>query len=341
MAAGTPRIKALLVNDASLLGHHGSAIVTEQIAHHALAAGIDLTRGWTWEAALAALADGDHPFDLVIVNGEGSVHSDSRAAKRIAHLAVDTARRGTAAYLVNATVEGNSLELTRDLAKFRLCFVRDNSSQILLAKAGVKAEVVHDLTLTASQLPNTSGDRSGPLLVTDASSQDTTRCLMDLAKRWNAWPITLRARPPWPERGSPERAVKFEIKRQISRLALHSGWSLRYRDTLTRETFFSRLSASSGIVSGRYHAVCLALRVGLPFLAVAGNTGKTGALLADIGLEDRASSLAELDLLRKPPAIPCFNDVERDKIAAFLSTTEGKAREMFGAIANDAHQHLA
>jgi hypothetical protein len=341
MALGPRHLKALLVNDASLLGHHGSAIVTEQIVRHAAAADIDLAHGWTWEAALDALAKNDHPFDVVIVNGEGSVHSDSRAAKRVAQLAGETARRSTAAYLVNATVEGNSLELTRELARFRLCFVRDTPSQANLAQAGVKANVVHDLTLTASHLANVVHYPSGPLLVTDASDQDTTRRLMDLAQKWNAQPITLRARPPRPERGSPARSVKFEIKRQISRLAPHSGWSLRYRDALTRETFLSRLSASSGIVSGRYHAVCLALRTGSPFLAIAGNTGKTGALLSDIGIADRALSLRELEFLRDPPAIPIFSDAERGRIAAFLSTTEGKARDMFAAIAADARGHLA
>lgn len=331
-------LKALLVGDASLSGHHGSAIVTAQLVKLAGDAGIDVLHGWTWEAANSALQGDNARYDLVIVNGEGSVHSDSRAARRFAGLAKQLAAEQRApAYLVNATVEGNSAELDYDLSFFRLRFVRDTSSQAYLARRDVAAEVVHDLTLTSSDLPRADG--RGPLLVTDASDQETTRRLLAIARASQAEAVTLRSRPPWPARGNPSRRVSFEIKRQLARFSKQSPRSLRYGDALSRDAFVDRLAhEASGILCGRYHAVCLALRMGLPFVAVAGNTGKTGALLADIGLDNRTTTLDDLELATGPIAIAPFSDGEESKLAAFLAAVALRAPAMFRDIASDARR---
>ncbi len=331
-------LKALLVGDASLAGHHGSAIVTAQLVKLARDAGIDVVHGWTWDAAISALQSNDARYDLVIVNGEGSVHSDSRAARRFAGLAKQlAAEQRVPAYLVNATVESNSASLDRDLGLFRLRFVRDASSQAYLARRGVASGVVHDLTLTSSDLPRADG--RGPLLVTDASDQETTRRLLAIARASQAEAITLRSRPPWPSRGNPSRRISFEIKRQIARFRAQSPWTLRYGDTLSRSAFVDRLAhGARGILCGRYHAVCLAVRMGLPFLAVAGNTGKTGALLADIGLEGRATTLDDLERAAAALAIAPFSDAEQAKLAAFLAAVALRAPAMFQDIASDARR---
>jgi len=342
MAGAKPPLRALLVNDASLAGHHGSAIVTEQLVRLAAEAGIEVVHGWTWDAVSAALAAPRIPFDLVIVNGEGSLHSDSRSARRIAEIARDLAARGAPpAYLVNATVEGNSAETDRDLGRFRLRFVRDSASRAYLLRAGVASEVVHDLTLTASQLPRADG--AGALFVTDASDQDTSRRLMALARKWPyAAAITLRAPPPWPARGSPARNIGFALKRPLARMvpsSPSSPWALRYGAALTRDAFLGGLAREArGLVSGRYHAVTLAIRMGLPFLAIAGNTGKTGALLADAGLDRRGVDLAELEARDGPPEIAPFSDEERARLGAFLLGAERGAAAMLGRIAQDARE---
>lgn len=335
----SPPLKALLVADASLSGHHGSALVTAQLRRLAKTAGISVTTGWTWDAALDALSRGGHAFDLVIVNGEGSLHSDSRSAIRMGKLAKDLAQSGALpAYLVNATVEGNSAETDRAVGQFRLRFVRDTRSQAVLSGAGVSADVVHDLTLTAAHIPRAGGN--GALLVTDASSQATSERLLALARRWPASrAITLRARPPWPERGNPRRWIGFALKRQAARFTPLSPWSLRYGHTLSDQELIDLLARGArGIVSGRYHAVCIALRMGLPFVAIEGNTGKTGALLADIGLEHRRVSLSDLETTEAPFLVAPFSDLERERIDRFLATVESAAAEMFRRIADDARR---
>ncbi|MGE0023245.1 MAG: polysaccharide pyruvyl transferase family protein [Hyphomicrobium sp.] len=334
----TGRPLRALVSDASLSGHHGSALVTSQACRLAADAGIDATSGWTGDALWDAVESGRVDFDLVIVNGEGSLHSNSRAAERTATIAADLAQQSLPAYLINATVEGNRLQLDKALGLFRLRFVRDSRSQAQLERAHVEAEVVHDLTLTAAHLPKAEG--RGPLLITDASDQAKTRRLLALAARWpDAEAITLRTRPPWPRRGAVSRRVSFEVKRQLARLLPLSPWSLRYGRAVAFVQLVDRLAHHArGIVCGRYHAVCLALRMGLPFVAIEGNTSKTGALLADIGLVDRCVPLAELEASDSAFPIAPFTEVERQRIEAFLTATERAAAAMFRRIAEDARR---
>jgi hypothetical protein len=287
---------------------------------------------------MAALEARDAAFDLVIVNGEGSIHGNSRAAMRAARIARDLERRKSMpAYLVNATIEGNARALDEALGAFRLRFVRDTRSQQALACAGVAAEVVHDLVLTARHLPQAAG--RGSLLATDASDQTTTERLIALARsRSDAQAVTLRAPPPWPARGSASRRIGFEVKRAAARFSGPSPWSLRYAGAVPSAPFVERLATDArALVCGRYHAACLALRMSLPFVAIEGNTAKTSALLADVGLEARMTTLEALE--RSGPAfeIPAFSVREAECVAQFLANVEARAPDMFRRIAADAH----
>lgn len=330
-------MKALLFNDASLAGHHGSALVTERLKDLAKEVGIDVVTGWDWESALAACQASSFPFDLVIVNGEGSIHHDSKSARRIAALAGELRAKGIPAYLVNATVESCTTNLLAGLGAYRAVFVRDSKSQSVLRAAGVNASLVHDLTLSFPA-PTTGYNPSGPLLLTDASEQQKTAQLIELHKRWSgSQMITLRSPPPRPNRGRRLRSLAFRLKRLAASHAALSPWSLRYAHALaSREELVTALASSSGLIAARYHAVCIALVLEVPFIAVEGNTGKTSALLSDIGLKERRVDLNKLAAMKSAPLIPAFDAGERDAIRAFLAQTRAGAEKMLNDIAADA-----
>jgi polysaccharide pyruvyl transferase WcaK-like protein len=329
-------LRALLVNDASLAGHHGSALVSAQAVRLAGAAGIQLVAGWDWPSAEKVLS-GPQNFDLVVVNGEGSIHHDSRTARRISKLARMLKSRGIPAYLINASEEANSPEIHEGLAAFRLRYVRDEASRASLARAGIDAVVVPDLTLSWEQAPVASC--GGGLVVTDASDDRKSALLLDLAQRWGAQPITLRTAPPWPARGSGMRRVAFELKGLASRLAKASPRSWRYAGALrSLPKLAGALTQAGAAVCGRYHGVCLALRLKLPFLAVEGNIGKIHGLLGDIGLVGRMTTLEALRDQAEPPRISPFSDVERAMIDAFLQGAAQRARRMFEEIGADARR---
>jgi hypothetical protein len=329
-------LRALLVNDVSLAGHHGSALVSAQAVRIAGAARIALVAGWDWPSVERALA-GRHDFDLVIVNGEGSIHHDSRAAQRISALAGRLKARGTPAYLINASEEANSRRVYDGLAAFRLRYVRDEASRLSLASAGIRAEVVPDLTLTWEDCPVASCE--GGLLVTDASEQRKAELLIGLAQRWGARPVTLRTVPPWPSRGSPIRRLTFELKSLVGGIAWSSPWSLRYTGARRSLSELARtLAEARAVVCGRFHAACLALRLRLPFVAVEGNIGKLRGLLGEIGMGDRLIAIEDLRDLAEPPRIAPFSEAERAGLDAFLDGAVERAREMFEEIGADARR---
>ncbi|MGE5266182.1 MAG: polysaccharide pyruvyl transferase family protein [Deltaproteobacteria bacterium] len=329
-----PTLKALLVNDASLLGHHGSALVSRQACRLAAEAGIRIHRGLDWTAAERMLA-GPNEYDLVIVNGEGSVHHDSATARRIARMACDLSDRGVPAFMINASVEANSDEVHSGLARFRKIYVRDVRSQKTLAAAGIPSTVVHDLTLTWSDAPKAEPSPSREVLVTDASDTEKALLLYRFSERTGCRAMTLRTAPPAGLRRWRRRAG-FELKRLAGALLPGSPWTLRYAGaTRNFDEFARQLATSPGIICGRFHAVCLAIRMGIPFLAVAAPTSKIEDLLSEIGMSHRMVDIESLCESACVPEIPPIDGRERQSINTFLLETKGKARQMFDDIAAD------
>lgn len=317
------RLRALLVNDASLAGHHGSALVTQQVKALAAESGIDVVRAVRLDDAVLSM-----PLDtieLVLINGEGSLHSDSDASKRIAALSSKLDDR-IPGYLVNSCEADNPDNVLKDIGRLRFRFMRDNRSTMHFTALGFSSSVVPDLTLTAD-LPRSIGQ--GPLLVTDASNEDTTRKLILISKIHGGEMVTLRTAPP---AGKRKRA--FAIKSFLGSIAPlpMSPWKLRYGHWDTAPEFFARLAKSRGIICGRYHAVCFALKMGTPFLAIDANAGKTSALLADIGLHERLVSIEDLASTSSPWP---FSAAERRLVEDFTGRAKARAQEMFKIIAND------
>src|SRR5581483_2733400 len=335
------KLRALLINDTSLRGHHGSALAVSQLIALAAQAGIVVEHGWERDRAAAEALETDcDRFDLVIVNGEGSVHHNSRSAVRIAALASDLAARGRPAYLVNTSVAANSCPVLAGLSTFRLRFVRDSQTQRLLAKAGLSSHLVHDLTLTWAGFPRARS--TGNLLVTDASEQGKTARLLQLSRSWGgARMITFRTNPPWPVRGGRvSRRLSFEVKRLASSFLPASPWTSRYAGAIRSGDEIVRLMSdrARGIVCGRYHAVCFALRMFLPFISTEGNTGKIGALLSDVGLASRLVELETLESTDGPPEIQPLSAIETRRLADFLEAVTASAHKMFRTIAEDARR---
>ena len=335
-------MKALLVNDASLAGHHGSALVTEQIKILSARAGIEILSGWDWESVLKACQKDRPAYDFVIVNGEGSIHHNSKSARRIAAIALQLREKRIPAYLVNATIEACDPDVLNGLGAFRGRFVRDSSSRDLLETAGISSSVVPDLVLSAS-LAAAKPTIAGPLTLTDSSQEGKTARLVGLAQRWPQTRIvTLRCPPPWPARGSSLRKVTFELKRAVAQPASLTPWSLRYAGAFrTLDELLDALASSRGLVTARYHGLCLALLMRLPFIAIEGNTGKAGALLRDIGLDRRCVDLDELTASGEPPELRNLDDREAKALDVFLSRARNAARDMFDWIADDARAVLS
>lgn len=330
-------MRALLINDASLLGHHGSALVTQRIVELGAAANIDVIHGLSWTRARRTVSAASFPFDIIIVNGEGSLHHDSQSAGWIADMAVVARERGIPAYLINATEEDNSCQLRGKLAAYRKIFLRDKPSQANLAQYGIEGQVVPDLSLSWPTAPR-AGNPDGPILVTDASDNWKTARLIEAAANWpGSQMISFRAPPP-----ASLRRVTYETKRAFTHFLKTTPRGLRYAGSVrTRDQLVEQYKRSRAIVCARYHSLCYAICMRLPFLAIDGNTAKCASLLSDIGIgAHRSMRLTDLGQLKTTPAIPPLAETELTAIDSFLVNARNDAKRMFVDIAADARASL-
>jgi hypothetical protein len=332
---GTVRI--LLANDTSLLGHVGSALVVRRLAELVADAGGTLVTGWGWERLdLPAIRAAG--FDAVIVNGEGSIHHDSPTARRVAALGLAARDAGFPAYLVNMSEEANGPEVLAGLAAYASVHVRDGPSAASLARAGIAAAVVPDLTLSWDAAPVWQGT-GRTLWVTDASDRGKSVRLHGLTRgRADARFVSLRTTPPRAADGFANRRRRWlGLRQALARMLPASAWTARTApahedaDALAR----AMCAEAAGLVTGRYHGLCIALRCGVPVVAVAGNTGKVAALLADIGLPGREIALETLLRDGLPGRVPPYDVGEAARLAAFLRHAETAARAMVAGIVSD------
>jgi polysaccharide pyruvyl transferase WcaK-like protein len=120
-------------------------------------------------------------------------------------------------------------------------------------------------------------------------------------------------------------------------------WRDRWRGLIPEfDDFVAWLLQNAGlIVAGRFHAVCLALDLEIPVLAVPSNTWKIESLLAEVGLKDRI--ITDLDDLRTKlaaggPELLAYSSEEIESIRNFRKSAKKKALEMFVAIRQASEQ---
>ena len=352
-------LKAILFNDTSYNKHHGCQIVVRQIYALASEAGIEIVKAcpmnhdWRRDAELQqAIAE----VDLCLVNGEGPLHDDARAAQMLVELAPFCKARKVSCFLINSVWQRNHklLEAARD---FSGIYLRDHYSQRELAEAGVPSQVVPDLTLSLP-IPPSSLTRYG-ILVNDSFYEDKTQ------ESWAAFSqladervhyLSIQAAPvlQW-GKGFPKfiwKSVRTSVQawraRIVARLTALPAQIHRKQIKLLRwrfceptaQRFLERLSASEGVISGRFHCITLCLLTGTPFLAIGSNTHKIEALVEACQLKNRVfaqytEALAAREMI-------AFSAEESMAIERFVRASRAQAQAMFADIqASVAGQRIA
>jgi hypothetical protein len=208
--------------------HCGSAAVTQTIAAELRRHGEIVTGG---------------DFDVLVVNGEGSMHHGGGAFVDKMRLIESATAAGRPTSLINSVWQDNPHDFDSALAKCRQVIVREVLSQREIAKHGIKAEAVPDLSYFA------------PIRKSDAVDLKDGVAMTDFLSHEFGGFVRLRSR--WAER------YPFLDMRAMD-------WS-----TLVRSLQTARL-----LLTGRHHAVYAACKARTPFLALAGNTHKIEGLIA-------------------------------------------------------------
>lgn len=331
-----PRV--VVLGDTRDLHHHGCEAVLSQLLGGLAESGIpaDLViAGMDWKSH----ADACLRADLVVINGEGSLHDDSSAVKNVLELASRRWKLGRRTALVNSSWFDNDSESTRGLAAFDLVAMRDPRSRREVLEMGIPTMEAPDLAVREGMARRPSEpwqEGVGPVMVSDSTRPEKTRVLRDLAGKrgWTYLPVLYPPVEPRPGAKSRKIWKKCRIARMMGPLA---GWlmSPRYYAHLIGapdlESYCRKLVESGGVVTGRFHTACLCVALGVPVVVVSSNTPKIEALLTDAGL-DLTKRVMTMDGLQGMTGVPPYSPQELESLRQFRVTAEVRFEELFAAI---------
>lgn len=248
--------------------------------------------------------------DIVVVNGEGSIHHTARnsRAQSLVQLA-EFARRqmGVPAVLVNTTLHAMQDEDAHHLRAYNSIYLRSEASQRILTRMGVDTGyVVQDLTLCAT--PEDCRHRRRGVIATDSTIPAITE-LLDGASKRNGWEYLSMV-----HKGKRPEALDARL------------WAVS-----PAAAFIEHLQTHRYAVTGRFHCATLAILSKTPVVAIESNTPKIRSLFKDILGDTRRilppEELKNLDLSQFE-----YTDIELEKIDKFLAKHRKRAAAMFQSI---------
>ncbi|ALI55572.1 polysaccharide pyruvyl transferase family protein [Celeribacter marinus] len=337
-AASSP--KCVILNDTSTRYHHGCIRVMEQ-----LKSGL-VDRGITIAACAPARHDWENDpkliehirsCDLVVINGEGTLHHGNASGERLLKLATCDAVKGVPIALVNALYEQNPEHWGRYVEKFDIVSARDTQSakEINDSIGRPVARTVADLSMSTGAL-SYDGLRDG-LIVGDSVKWNRRTDLAKAASRLSA------------DLYVPTKTLSSLIwKSTVAKRALYALYNgvLTLRQpkfVMPRDVdgYLRLLSSCEGHITGRFHAVCLSMVTGTPFLALSSNASKIERLLTDVGIGASRiltpDDLSSLTLLR---AVRPFDSGEVQAVQAYLESARTNAATLMDDLAHLAFHHM-
>lgn len=286
-------LRAILLNDTSTAAHHGSryvvAAIREQLAKRNTEIIASAAVGADWEQD-DAIIEAFKFADLVVVNGEGTLHHGADAGRRLLRILQHPLRGNIPVVFINMLWQENPLDWGELLRGAALIAVRDTRSQRSLAANGVQAAFCPDLSFSHAWPVRSARQQQSHVAFGDSVYPDVSRALWDAYREYvgpkQYLPIRARKRHEAIYRklsiGQHFDNIRHGMRGFLRSLADPNVFMAR--DTVE---YLTRLSAAGFHVTGRYHAVCLSIVVGVPFVAVASNSNKIEALIDDVGLNRR------------------------------------------------------
>ena len=354
------KLNVAVFNNTSVIGHFGCyAVMT--VLHDELAK-IRMTPSIYWPVARKVddffVKYDSIPIDILIVNGEGSIHDTktSQYAKSLCSLAKKIKTKYSAkCFLLNSTIYNLDKESLDYLSHYDLIQCRDSASSIYLEKHNIASIVVPDFSFfyltkkLATVNPNLKNS-ANQIVVFDSVSPHTSSLLRQISNKFNLKYFSMEPLSYFVNNiivGHPridKIICLFRLKLTLFLLKLRpinvwsNGLSQKQMDK-----FVLMLLKCKLIISGRYHAVTLALSLKIPSIAIASNTPKLSYLFNDIwGNSDRITDINQLNkILRSNSStqIIKFTTSELVDLDSFISDGEGKLNDLFLSIYKISHEN--
>ncbi|MBL0375090.1 glycosyltransferase family 29 protein [Rhizobium sp. KVB221] len=215
--------------------HCGSAAVARSLRHFLAPHGVIVE---------------DKKYDVLVVNGEGTMHHGSKGFHRKMKILGRALDAGKEAYLINTVWQDNPHDYDDVLRGLTGIIVREAMSQReLLEKHGIKARLHPDMAYYAPlEAPTDVVDYKGSIVITDFFS-----------KEFDTFVRLTRA-----------EAIKYPFVDMMT-----VGW----------DDLIASLKTAEMLITGRHHAVFAACRAEIPFVAFGGNTHKIEGIFHSAGVD--------------------------------------------------------
>lgn len=342
MNSAAGKLNVVLANDTDVRGQHFGCsrvmrIIEDNLTRRGATISGRIPAGFDWRSDRAS-RDLLARADLVLVNGEGTLHHGSRKGAWLLELADTPDLDGIPKVLINALYQENPLDWADMLSGFDLISARDSrSAETMTIATGRPVDFVPDLSMCEAVATPPQAGRNG-ILVGDSVHGPVSKALLGLAGALQSHPEPVQVVPLTTgfRIVNPNRPLPNRLFRRAS-LALRRAVAVRRHGYLnfvsTEQEYLNLLSACRLTVTGRFHAVCMAIATGTPFVAISSNSWKIESLLRDAGLDPaRIVSVGDLNtalVTRRPWD---FSETELRNIAAFLDRGRQKADNLFDRI---------
>lgn len=270
---------------------------------------------------------------LVIVNGEGTIHHNSAAGRKLLEVGGFSRGEGVPAVLLNCGWEDNGEAFSAMLRDFAMVAARDHLSAEQMRVSGCR--VVPDLSLYLSG--------EGPALVrggvgfTDSVIRPVALGLERLRKQCGGKVNSIQ------HVGSGALATYRFFRSYVGLADLRQPGFLmgmlmlrhqQYRAQVpTAQDYLRQLAGLELLVSGRFHACTLSLVMGTPFVAIDSNSHKIRALVSDAGLGAWRVASALSPTLVAEARTAGWDVTERQHLNDYLPHARAAADALFRDIA--------
>lgn len=306
--------KTVILNDTSIENHHGCRMVIEQIKYYCNKYDLEIIHyvkvheDWRLSPHLKYIKQAD----VVIVNGEGTMHSSKPSAHILASVAPFCKENNIKSSLINSVYQNNEKSINKLIDHFDRIYVRESRSKSFLDSTKSKSEVVPDLIFSMNY-PFKKKNNSNSVIFTDSVLLEVTEKLFYKSNLFeNSVFLTMRASANDPLINFSDKTEKMNLKKLIksllkigkqnnsSRIKRNIDYNKNILNNyLDKIEFLKTIERSSFIVTGRFHMVCLAILSETPFMTFPSNTHKTEGLLHDVGLSKRLIDVSEIDKINQ------------------------------------------
>ncbi len=280
--------------------------------------------------------------DILVVNGEGTLHHGKRRGKWLLEAASHARRHGARTYLLNALWQDNPEDWTPLIRQFDKIWCRDSRSAARLSE--IRDEPVGwigDLSMCGTGLERAPTGRSG-IIIGDSVISGISRQLDSLSRQVPG-PVTLiplltQKKFIAPDLQGLRRHLRIGLSRMATWRAKRANPHLRFLPS--EQAYTEAVSRAALSVTGRFHAVCIAVTTRTPFVAISSNSHKIAALIDDLGLDQKRLVAPEaLNAHMLTQQDWGYSPLELERIEARLAQWRAEAQAMFAEITAGPARH--